>query len=153
MLDIVKKFYNKVGTKYNVVETFPYYSPFYKNDIIELIAQDSCEIDEILNNIDSNAEFIKEKFPYLFKSLSTGREQWTYVKNLHRLEEYNKDIIELENKLNIEMVKKIEIFDKIDCLTHKLHESKEFKELELAHREINKSIERLKIEIQKAKNI
>lgn len=61
------------------------------------------------------------------------------------------DIVELENKLNDEIARQVEIFKHMNKLTRKLHESKEFKDLELTGREVEKTIKDLKVEIQKAK--
>lgn len=87
MLDIVNKFYNKIGTVYRVRQDID--KVFKENDIIELVEQEN---DYYLSKI--NGELT---FPYKFRNKCTKEYSWMYINDLPLLEEY-------EDKLNLDEI-------------------------------------------------
>lgn len=89
MLDIIERFYNKIGTVYRVRQDID--KVFKENDIIELVEQES---DYYLSKINGELNY---SLPYNFRNKCTKEYSWMYINDLPLLEEY-------EDKLNLDEI-------------------------------------------------
>lgn len=78
MLDIIKKFYNKVGTTYKITQDID--KVFKKNDIVELIGQEN---DYYLSKISGELNY---SLPYNFRNKCTNEYSWMFINDLPFLE-------------------------------------------------------------------